>query len=222
MQRLAVLGELAAAQHRRTLLTRWLSKWRLALRRSREIAAREGHRQQLRLALAWQAWRLAVQDGVLQRGLAAAACLHRRGTLLRQALAGWRGATAERRQVELPPCHPVVLAAAQQQRRRLLGGCFASWRRYLRHHAAPREVQVQLRVLELSLDAQRRAFEAWQQYLQQRRLEHALAVSGVWGALRWGPGHCSLLLLCGRLPALPLAAMVDESCVAPSRLDPRA
>jgi hypothetical protein len=168
---------------RRTLLAAWLSKWRLAAQRSRMLEARQQQRQRRRLEMAWQQWRVWRQDCVLRRGLDAAACLHRQSALLQQCFEAWAQRAEACRQMELPPQNPLVQAAAQQQRRRVLRTFFAAWRRHLSEHVLPRMAQVQMLMLESYMGSQRRAFSAWQQYLQQRREGHLLKV-GLFAAVQ--------------------------------------
>jgi hypothetical protein len=168
---------------RHTLLAAWLSKWRLAAQRSRMLEARQQQRQRRRLEMTWQQWRVWRQDCVLRRGLDAAACLHRQSALLQQCFEAWAQRAEACRQMELPPQNPLVQAAAQQQRRRVLRTFFAAWRRHLSEHVLPRMAQVQMLMLESFMGSQRRAFSAWQQYLQQRREGHLLKV-GLFAAVQ--------------------------------------
>lgn len=138
---LGALRQAAAAHYRRTLLTNWLAVWRLAGQRSKLLAAREQGRQQRRLAMAWDSWRLFCQDRVLRRGLDAAAGMHRQSALLAQAFDSWRQRTAACRQLELPPQHPLMQAAAELQRRRLLSSHLGAWRRHYLEDVLPRMVQ---------------------------------------------------------------------------------
>lgn len=176
---LGAMRQQADGLRRHTLLTAWLSSWRLATERSVLVRAREQQRQQRRLELAWQEWRRWRQDCVLRRGLDAAACLHRHSVLLRQCFDAWAQRVQACRQVDLPPQHPLALAAAQQQRRRVLRSFLAAWRGHLSDHVLPRMAQVQMRLLERFMGSQRRAFSAWQQYLQQRREGQSLKVGRV-------------------------------------------
>lgn len=168
----------AEAVRRRSLLATWLSAWRLATHRSRLLAELEAQRQRRRLLTAWHAWKLYCQDCIIQRGQQAAAELHRHNALVRKFFAAWQRKAAAMQQVEWPDSHPALRVAAQMQRRHLLRSCLSAWRQHISEVVLPRLAAVQLRVLEHFMGSQRRAFAAWQQYLQQRREGRLLKASG--------------------------------------------
>lgn len=198
----AYLSELqshAAAFHRHRLLAAWLARWRLATQRSQLLAERERQRRRQRALAAWQAWRAYCQECVVRRGLEAAAGLHRECALLRRCLGAWRTAVATHRQVDLPAEHPAMRGAARLQRARLLRTFFCAWRVHLADTVLPRLAAVQVRVLEHFMGSQRRAFAAWQHYVQQRREARVLQAS--WQGPAGQPARAKPPCCCAKVPS---------------------